>query len=413
DCLFPGERLSNVSLHLPKRQVEVEGAICNNRKKGEGFQCGFEIQRFKNDSQEFRWKKYVLESTYRRLRLAGSEDASTVWAVLESSKYTDLVAPDLRGRLKRHFFKTWKKHAENPRAFIAMNLFENDKPVGTCAANLVYPKTFLGHHLSIDRGIKKNVFDISREICSGMSFVLHHMVFSDYFICYADAFKNLARTFYGQFVHTYPAHEDFIYDRHHVYKGRPDCQTGDQPTRKGAIRVVPANGVLLDQLADYFKKNVSDLEIKAFSYERDNLTLECFSEACRECRYEMTREIFFAVENETPLAALVAETGDEAMNLFSLLNFCRIIFLRPESKDDDRIYEVLFHKAMNHYLSRKKPEFIFYMEYDEENKKTFDRFGLKYVTDVMRFVGRTNILSAHLNYLDENLGIRHHRLNLR
>jgi hypothetical protein len=370
---------------------------------------GIEIVRFSSQEEQLNWRNFVLLSTYQRLKIGKREDASTYWKVLESSDYLgQIVTPNLRSIIKKRFFYEWEKNAENPLVNQPLLLFHGKKAVATLTMSSFYPNTNLGHHFSIDRGIRKGIFDVGRELTAGFLYMLKYLVSTHYFISYFYADKAWNDWMYKRFLNNYPVKEAFIYDRNYLYKCLLDSKETSLPNPLKGIDVKPENDVLLARLSRFLKKSIPKIEFEAFSYDKDIITLEAFSKKCMSNGYERGRRIFFALEGDIPLAALIAETGDIGINTFSLLNSCWIVYLQLKAKQDDRVLGALLKQAINFYSSEKKLEFLF-IDYDGIPKECFEKHGIRYFADGMRWLASREILPAYINYVEETFGMLHNR----
>ncbi len=406
DLLFPGEHINDVTLNLPEGPVRVEGVIRSIHTHLDKMAYGFEILQFICHKEKEIWMRYVLLATHERLKIGKKEDTLIFWEVLKNSNYIGKeVTPSLRPVLKKRFFEAWGKHPEHSRINQNLILFQKEKPVATVSMNLLYPKTSLGHHLSIDRRIRKNIFDVGRELVSGFLYILRHLIHTEYFLSYFHADKTWNDLLYGRFLGSYPRCEDFVYDRYHLHKCLlyPE-KVGSQMVMRG-VDIVPSNPMLLQMLSQYLRGNLHEREFEAYSYNEDEITLEDFSRRCLHYNYERKRRIFFAMVAGKPLAALIAETGDEGVNTFNLLNCCRIVFLTQEAKQDDMLLAQLMAQAIRFFTDEKKQEFIFFGEYDGKPKQILEKCGVKYVTDGMRWLGSSKMLPAYINYIEETLGM--------
>ncbi len=410
DVLFPGESLSGTIINLPEGPVRVEGTIRSIRDQDGQPAYGFEIIRYFNEDEKTRWLRHIFLTTYQRLKIGKKEDASAFWSVLESSNYIkNEVTPSLVPLIRRRFFIAWDKHSENPWITHNLLFYRKQKPVAAISISRIYPKTSLGHHMSVDNKIRKGFFDVGREVICGMTYITRHLLTTEYYISYFYADKTYNRLMFKGFLRRYPINEDFLYDRYHLYKCLIEKAGNENADHwPGDVDITPGDPGLLRILSSHLKDNLSKIEYEAFSYSAHEITLESFSEQCLSYGYERKRRIFFALKKGIPLAALIAETGDEGINTFNLLNCCWVVFLEPMADQDEQLLDLLMKRTIRFYREEGKNEFIFMEASDSKPRSHMEKYGVRYVTDGMRWLGNDRLLSAYLNYIEETLGMLFH-----
>lgn len=406
DFLFPGGFLSDVSIKLPEHLLSAAGTIRSVHKHEGQLVYGFEISRFSNEKDRDNWMRFAFLATHEQLKIGGYKDRSTYWAVLEASGYiNNEVTLPLRSVIKKSYMREWDKHAENPRICHNLLFLKKQKAIGAVSMNLLYPKTSLGHHMSVDIRFRKSFYRIGRELISGLHFVFQHLMPTKYFISYFYADKTYNDLMFRRFLHRYPNKEDYIYDRYNLYKCLLSTKRVNRLMPSRELEIKSGDTRLLKTLSHHLKKNLSQIEFEAFSFNKDEITLDTFSNQCLSSGYERKRQIFFAVDGEIPIAALIAETGSEGVNTFNLLNCCWVVFLISDVRQNQYVLEQLMTQAIDFYHKEKKAEFIFLDKYDSMPKKHLEKYGIKYLTNGMRWLSNYKITSAYLNYIEETLGM--------
>ena len=412
DMLSPGERLGQVSIRLPGGPARVEAAIRSiAAERGSArLTCGAEILGFLDRWGAERWRQFVFHLGHARLRLGKKALVEDAWKVLESSGYVALVDESRRHHLRRSFLDSWDKHVRKPRASRFFLLLKGDRPVGTAAASLLYPGTWMAHHFGIDEKErledKSRLFDFAREIYSGIMFLLGHMASLEYFIFYFDSVKTFHERAFGQFLRRYPAKEDFIYDGFKLYSCIPRLdRIKSSAGGRNRLEICGGDRKLLNMLSIHLRSHLPPIEFEAFRYDEKEITLQRFSRACAAKGYERERHILFALEDERPLAALIAETGDEGLNIFSLFNKCWLVYLDPRAAQDDQVKALLLNEAVKLYAGKRKKKFLMLTKPDEGFREQFEDLGFSFVADGLRWLGRSSIVPAYINYFDELMGM--------
>jgi hypothetical protein len=262
--------------------------------------------------------------------------------------------------------------------------------VGTAAASLLYPRTWMAHHFGIDeaeRGDRARLMDIGREIYSGIMYVLQHMAPLDFFVFYFDSAKPWHDLFFGQFVERYSDGQDLIYDRFTLYKKLLDAPVPDEDAD-----VAMDDPTKLRDLARRLAGSLDPLEREAYAYGEETISLDEFSRSCASQGYERTRTFLFSGD-----ACLVAETGQEGINVFSLFNRC---WLAPGNEVESEVKDSLLLQAARHYGSRGKKSMLF-VDGPGRAPDQLDHLGFTYVAEGTRWLARRRVVPAYLAFLEE------------
>ncbi|MBW2263923.1 MAG: PilZ domain-containing protein, partial [Deltaproteobacteria bacterium] len=407
DVLFPGERLGRIRLDLPHGRVQADAAIRSivPQEGSDALACGLQILRFADAREAEIWRSFVFHEGHPRLEMGRGDLVEQAWEALRSSGYVDLLEESERTRMEARFVEAWKGISPSANVSRFLLLRKDDRPVGTAAASLLYPRTWMAHHFGIDveeRQSSANLFDVAREIYSGTMFMLQHMAPLDAFVFFFDAAKPWHDLFFGQFIQRYRRKGDMLYDGFTLYKriveDEIECAIPFRPT------IVRDDPDLMRLLSRHLASTLSPLECDAFCYAEDEISLDPFSAACEEQGYERTRSIYFAVQGDQVLAALVAETGREGVNVFSLLDRCWLVVIDPDLGDDIYVRAALLAEAATHYAGRNKRSFLFFAPPDGDPDGLPVELGFTYVAQGRRWLALQEVIPAYLSYMEEVIG---------
>jgi PilZ domain len=411
DLLFPGEHLDKITVNLPQGPVQMEAIVRSMYQSPLGAVCGLEILDHGGAAEAERWQRFVFHAAHPHLHLGGRDQVRETWSVLQSSGYLEEATETLRPQLEKKYFVAWDRLAGQTHVARFLLHYRETRPLGTVAANLIYPSTWMFHHLGIDEKVRKadrkGMFDLAREIYSGALYMIDHLADAKHFLFYVDTAKAWNEMMYGRFLRSYQQQEDFVYDSFSVYKCRPNCQLPEPVVDPRSLRIVQADPDLLSALSEHLERDLPAVEYEAFCYDKGRIGLEHFTAETAALGYERTRTIFFAVDRGQPLAALIAETGEEGINIFGLFNRCWLVPLTVEAETDDRVKDQLLRRAVEHYVTRDKPEFILVGSWGGEPEDLLAPLGFHYLTDGLRWLARRNVLPAYVNYVEEFLGMLH------
>jgi hypothetical protein len=407
DRLFPGEVLPELRLELPGGPVRARAALRSVRlaDSGVGLVCGLELLGFGGEADEERWGRFVFEAGHPHVLLGQESMVATTWDVLVRARYPEEVAETLRPGLEASFDGAWRQHAGEPRLGRFLLVQKEDRSVGTVAASLLYPRTWMVHHLGIDeaerRADRQGLFRLARDAYCGMGHLLHNLAAIDHWVIYAEAGRPWNDMLYGQFVLRHPQREDVVYDGYGVYRRLPGPPVEVPPERLGGVRAVPASAAHVDLLVRHLALNAPAIEFAAYGYG-DDLELADFGRRCQALGYRRSRRVFCALEDEgRPLAALLAETGEPGVNVFGLLDRCWLVYLEPEAARDDRVKLALLDEAVRYYASQGRTSFLYFGHWGGEPMDLLEPLGYNFEAEGMRFLARREVLPAYMAYTDE------------
>jgi len=407
DRLFPGELLPEVRLELPGGTVLARAALRSVRltEPGAGLVCGLELLDFVSADGEERWGRFVFEAGHPRVRLGGEDSVADTWDVLVRARYPEEVAEALRPSLAVSFAGAWQQHADEPALGRFLLVQKDQRSVGTVAASLLYPRTWMVHHLGIDeaerRADRQGLFRLARDAYCGMGHLLNNLAAIDHWVIYAEAGRPWNDMLYGQFVLRQPQREDLTYDGYGVYRHLPAPPVDVPPERLGGVRAVPASVDHAERLVRHLALNVPAIEFAAYAYG-DDLELAAFGRRCQAFGYRRSRKVLVAVDPEgQPLAALLAETGEPGLNVFGLLDRCWIVYLASEAARDDRVKLALLDAAVRYYADEGRPSFLYFGHWGGEPMDLLEPLGFFFEAEGMRFLARREVLPAYMAYTDE------------
>jgi len=401
DALFPGERLDRIAVDLEGGRIEASGALRSVVPLAAGgLACGVEIASFRDAADAESWGRFVFEQEHPRLALGRGDLVESAWEALRSSGYLDLIDEREREGTEERFLEAWGRQARACDLGRFLVLERGGRPVGTAAASLLYPRTWIAHHFCIDRmarADRSGLFDLVGEIYSGIMGLLGHMAPLDFFAFFFDASKPLHDLLFGEFARRYRARRDMIYDRFTLYKRYIYPSTGYQGYFDEDIVVAdpPVLGLLARRLAE----DLTQLEVEAYCYGEGEIGLDGFTAACAGRGYERTRTILAALADGRPRAALVAETGEEGVNLFNLLNRCWIVGLDRGALDPD-VERRLLVAAGRLYACKGKRSFLYVTPAGAPGLVP-EALGFEFVADGIRWLAGRGVIPAYLGYLDQ------------
>jgi hypothetical protein len=412
DLLLPGDRLDDLRVELPTGAVSTRAVVRSvaPRDGAFGLTCGIELLDFEAAADRRRWERYLFSKAYPRTLNEGEDLAGMAWRMLDSSGYLDLwTRAEDRERLERRFHLTWRWPAAVPSHLIVLR--EESRSTGTFATSRLYPRTWLLHSLGVDKDARRRhgaVLDLAGELYAAMLRLLKGETAGRFFALFVQKDKRWTDLLYGGFVRTLPPEAPSVYDEYVLYK----CRTEDEPSPLAADAagwsVREAGPEELARVARQLRGLLTPTEIEAYSYGEDEIDLRSFSD---QDPAGFRRRVLVAQDAEGPAAALVLESGSEGINVFGLLNSCRIFLLRrvEDGAEVKAACGALLAAAREAYRALDVKEFIIFATGEAMAEAAFERGGCL-ISDGVRWVASSELLQAWSSYIDEVLQARSHEV---
>jgi c-di-GMP-binding flagellar brake protein YcgR len=395
--LAPGMAIGVLDVRLPGRRLSAEAVVRSIVDRSDGTSsCGVSLTSFHDPADAAAWRRFVFEHMHPNI-VDGRGRAARSWAVLEASKYVDLwTAPETRAHIRNEYISSWNKTAGEVGHSLLIE--RQGMPVGLSAGSAAYPGSWILHHLARDgRGDGKGNDPLSEncELISGICRRLETETNFEHFLIYIERDKRFNERLYVDFFERYRPNDrpkKLMLTPMEVFRRSTDEVTGPPSTADVVSSTPELRALLLERL-----ETLPELERKALGYDGD-LDLRAFTQTCAERNYERSRDLYFALVDGQPAAALIAETGGEGVNIFGLLNTCRIVGLTAQ-KPSAGVREGLLRRAVEHYRVRGKKNFLFFDETDDTDTVP-TQLGFQFVSAGLRWLAHRDVMPAWSAYLE-------------
>jgi hypothetical protein len=403
DLLFPGDWLEQIQIQFEDKVYRATGRIRGiaPHRGSSLYSCGVEIVGFADVAEEHHFRQRVFRLEHPRVSLPEpSRGAGRAWRVLEASGYVSLWTPEPNGvGLSSKFSRFWND--ARPEVARLLLLETDGEAVATMACSLLFPRTWMLHNFGVDKTQRVNPATFlrhAREMYAAATYVLQHVAPLDYVVIYVENGKRFTQALYADFVERYAPAEDSRYDELRVFK----CCPGERRIeRKRKIKVALADPAALKAVSQHLRATLSPLEFDAFGYDEANIDFAAFAEECRKRNYDRARHVFLAWEHGVPTALLIAESGEEGVNLFGLMNRCHLVALGAAGVSV-AARDALLSTAQRHYAELGKHAFVFLGDKDE-NVRDLEDLGYEFVSEGVRWLARRSALPAWLSVVENSL----------
>ena len=398
--LLPGDKLAGLCVALPEGEIVANATVRSLAPRGADHQvtCGLELSGFVRRRDAGRWQRFVFEQAHPDIGDVGHA-SGVAWQLLEESRYVEQWTPGpQRDHLRRKFMRCWK--APSRKVGNKLVLRKGGVPVGISAGSLAYPGTWILHHLAVTSGNGESdavkVTQNANELISGLLRRLRDSAGLEHFVIYAEQGKRWNDRLYRDFSAGYGDAEKLLYTTSKVYRYQREVPVTPTLSESPDLKLVPATPALWSELATHLRATLSPLEIRALGFE-GNIDLQAFTRSVAACGYERTRQAYFALVDGKPVAALLAETGDEGVNVFGLLNACRIIWMQPGASDRTDIRARLLAQAVEHYRLLDKKSFVLFDDHADASVPV--ELGFEAVSPSLCWVAHRDVIPAWTSYL--------------
>jgi hypothetical protein len=412
-ALVPGHHLDGFLLDLSGQTVEAAGIVRSVAHAGSGYACGVEILAFADRTDAKRWNHFVFHETHPRVTLDATRAVRAAWSLLDASDYlSGWTSAAHQEHLAREFDRDWTAMSEDDGHILLLN--DETRAIGTVAGNRIHAKTWMVHHLGIDRdertaSKRQQFFDASRELYSAIMYMVQHVAETDYFAIWVEQSKRWNEMLYGDFVRAYSDGEGSLLTTNMVYK----LHVEKAVVETSSTEVGPASADELASFSDHLVRSLSPIEVDAFGYGPADIA--------RASGHQRARAVYVARVDGEVVAALIAESGGEGANVFGLFNMCRIIAVRGALSSEVR--RALLLAATDHYRTLGKLQFIFIddtqpsyrdgpprphpSEADAEDEIL--ALGFERVSPGVRWIVKRDAVPGWLSFVERTFRIQNHR----
>jgi hypothetical protein len=237
------------------------------------------------------------------------------------------------------------------------------------------------------------------ELVAGLLRRLRDLADFEHVVIYAEQGTRLNDRLHRDFAVGYGDSEKFSYTTSKTYRYQLEAPRTLLRPSSPQIQIQPATAALWSELASHLRATLSPLELRALGFEAGDIDLEAFTRTVGARGYERAREAHFAMVDGKPVAALLAETGNEGVNVFGLLNSCRIIWMQsPVMTSRQEIRARLLAQAVQHYRMLDKKTFLLFD--DDADELVPAELGFEAVSPSLRCLVHRDAIPAWTSYLE-------------
>jgi len=400
DLVVQGLSLDSAVLRLPSgHSIPCRCLIRHTYSKaGGGFGCGVEIVEFYGSGYDA-WSRFVLRHANPQVEEATPETLDEAWQVLEDSGYLEEKPVELMRTQRASFVEIWSSLLCQ-RGKTRMWLYRTqDRVVGTACSSPIYSKTWLGHHLAVDReqSARLKLVVLSHMVSGTLLQRLASQRPYVNLLAYFDAQKSFNQKAWFDF---FDAHRDSTQvdvRRMQLF----DISLDDLPALCTETTVRRARYADLPRISQDLMYRDGPCVHDSFDFAEDKILLDSLRLTPDGRALERQRQIFVATDHQGELEGYaIAESCAPGANVFSLYNTCRIIVLpQQDSGSFAKVRDALFARAVEEYRRRNTGAMLFACGEGDAPPPNLDRASCFDAAAVRAIVGGELMpeLIAHLN----------------
>ncbi|MBK8480360.1 MAG: PilZ domain-containing protein [Proteobacteria bacterium] len=410
--LVPGDHLPQLLVTLPTGPVEAAGIVRGTSGDPSTGQiiCGVELLDFGGTKDSRRWHDYVFRTAFPRLAGTSETGARDAWDLLDASRYLVMwTDPEARSNLRARFVGSWSE--ASPEHNHRLILRSADTHRAGMMATLLYPGTWMIHQIGVVEAERRrgdrSWFSYVVELYAGLTYLLEHLGALEHLLIYFAAGKSWNDLVYGEFARRYAAPGRLTYTELSVFRAignaSPAPPLGQRPATPHVVGT-DAAPELWSLVLVYAETQLTPLERSAFGFDDASVDLADFSARCREQGHRRARSLYVAFDPHGPTAALLLETGDEGINVFGLMNTCRILPLNGGWPDAETL-AALLTQARAHFDRAQVQQHLLLAppSLSAEDRAVLGALGYAYVSEGLRWLSRKEVLPLWIAYLDDLL----------
>ncbi len=297
-AMVPGQHLPALQIQIPGHEVRGAGVVrFVSGVAGERHRYGVEILDFESAAEQKRWASFVFHRTHPNVTLDTPKAFAPAWYLLNASDYISGWTPEReRGRIARAYGKSWRSVSESNGHLLLLH--REGRAIGTVAGSRVFPRSWMVHHLGVDRkertaGKREEFLDYSRELYSAIMYMVQHVAETQYFAIWVEQNKRWNELLYSDFVRAYSDTSASQLTQNMVFKYQcaqapaPALVVHEDPT----LEIVAAGPEETRDFAERLPEVMEAIEIDAFSLSPQEISMGAFSSECAATGYERTRTI--------------------------------------------------------------------------------------------------------------------------
>lgn len=343
-----GQIVRNILVQLPTGNVWVDGIIRVYRRPNQDQAYGMV---FANSDWEFFLHvfSYIFKRKYPDLESIMNFSYDEIYTLFEDSGYLDLKP---RTEMDSNFskvFSNFSKLNNLPQITGGYVYCDEGKPLSTGSVLRIYNQTFLGHQLAASVSARHNLKSKS-DIYQGITEFLLNNPYFNYYLTYFNANSLWHREMYKKICELVNNSEQMIMDTIEYF----ECIINEiaNETNESSYGCF-----VLDDPAEFIAfahENMKPLVCRCYAYsDKDEFLLTRIKSIYETLGLFLNRRLWRIEMNHKTIAYAVAEVYSDGLNLYNLLDMCRLYFVKTTFHLPSLLKVLLPHVAFYFHRHQK------------------------------------------------------------
>ncbi len=367
------EAVHNITVNLDDgMEIIVDGRVRFYRREKDGsYLYGLKV----NVSEWFPrydFFRYIARKTYPNVRWMEECERDDVLELYEKSGYFSLKPQEEMQRSIDCWKATCAK-LRNKRQVSANLVYDGNGKLLTAASALrIYDKTFLGHQLASLPEARLNMKSKTDVYFVMSDFLIDHL-YCDHYLTYFDTHNPWHREVYTKMGAFIDDENKFIFDEMEMFEykaGRRKSLTA----QKGYTVEVPDSPA---EFLGYCKKSMKPVERDCYDYDEGSFSLRKITQVYEVLDLYVVRRLWSVKKKGKIVAYAVAETYSDGLNLFNLLDMCRVYFVDGEINRKE-VLQALLPQVKVFFTKYGKERFYVTLKGNGQDVKSLEFSGFQH-----------------------------------
>ena len=264
---------------------------------------------------------YIFNKQYSSIKHLFDFPVGDVYELYAKSGYINLKEDDSIEKNFESMAKINGQIKQNNQVSSNLVYCQDSKLITACSILRIYSNTFLVHQLASSAEARMN-FTPKMSIYQG---ILDHMLNNPYFK-YQISYFNANETWHvklfkeiGQYI---PDPNDFLHDETPMF----ECVSSDLEELDDSIEINVELVTSYNEFIRFCESSLSQLECNCYCYN-ENIHLTDIKQLYTLLGLTLERKIWKIEKDNKTIAYAVAEAYSKGLNLYNVLNMCRVHFI--------------------------------------------------------------------------------------
>lgn len=363
----------SLNIRIKDTEILVDGKFKYCRKQRDGhYITGMSFQNLRWSDYYFLFF-YIFSNDYSHLKYLADFTSEEIYNLFEEAGYLGLKPREEIDEIFQDLIRNIVIIKDKTQISINPVFFKDGKLLSTASLLRIYDRTFLGHQLAAvpeARLIPKSKSDIYL----GFADILLNHPYFEYYLSYIldlpwhqEMFKKIGEIIRDK--------NKFLLDFIQYFECNIiECSNKNNYVWNSNCEVVER----ADEFIEFFKDKNDPIIVNSYSYLINSFCLPEIKQAYELLGLYVDRKLWRVKKGKKVMAYIVAEVYSNGLNLFNVLDMCRIYFTDSNDVNINYIIQEMIPNIAAYYQSYKKKKFNIMFKCSNELIKEINLNGLKY-----------------------------------